>query len=51
MLGQDFFPAQIMVCHKKKVWECAIEKRPYTQDTFIMPDDVYNMCKKRATKL
>jgi hypothetical protein len=51
MLGQGFSPAQIMACHKKEVWECAIEKKPCTRDTFIMPDDVYNMCKKRATEL
>ena len=35
MLGQGFSPAQIMASHKKEVWECAIEKRPCTRDTFL----------------
>ena len=51
MLGQGFSPAQVMAFHKKEVWECAMENRPSSRDTFIMPDDVYNLCKKRATQL
>jgi hypothetical protein len=51
MLGQGFSPAQVMAFHKKEVWECAMENMTSSKDTFIMPDDVYNLCKKRATQL
>ena len=51
MLGQGFSPAQVMAFHKKEVWECALQNKPCSRDTFIMPDDVYNLCKKRATQL
>ena len=51
MLGQGFSPAQVMAIHKKEVWECALLNKPCSRDTFIMPDDVYNLCKKRAAQL
>lgn len=51
MLGGGFSLSQIMVSHKKEAWECATIKRPCTQNTSIMPNDVYNMCKKHATEL
>lgn len=51
MLAQGFSPAQVMAFHKKEAWECAKDNMPCSRDTFIMPDDVYNLCKKRATQL
>ena len=44
-------PAQIMQHHTKEVRELAIANGPVTRDTFLLPVDVRNICRKRAEEL
>ena len=44
-------PAQIMQQHTKEVNELALANGPATRDTFLLPTDVRNVCRKRAEEL
>jgi hypothetical protein len=44
-------PAQIMQQHTKEVGELALANGPVTRDTFLLPTDVRNICRKRAEEL
>ena len=44
-------PAQIMQQHIKEVRELAIANGTVTRDTFLLPVDVRNICRKRAEEL
>ena len=44
-------PAQIMQQHTKEVRELALSNGPVTRDTFLLPTDVRNICRKRAEEL
>ena len=44
-------PAQIMQQHTKEVRELAISNGVVTRDTFLLPVDVRNICRKRAEDL
>ena len=44
-------PAQIMQQHTKEVRELAIANGVVTRDTFLLPVDVRNICRKRAEEL
>jgi hypothetical protein len=40
--------AQIMSQHKQEVRDMAMNNQPVTRDTFLLPSDVRNICRKRA---
>ena len=44
-------PAQIMQQHTKEVRDLALVNGPVTRDTFLLPSDVKNICRKRAEEL
>ena len=44
-------PAQIMQQHTKEVRELALSNGVVTRDTFLLPVDVRNICRKRAEEL
>ena len=44
-------PVQIMQQHTKEVRELALANGPVTRDTFLLPMDVRNICRKRAEEL
>ena len=44
-------PAQIMQQHTKEVMELALANGAVTRDTFLLPTDVRNICRKRAEEL
>ena len=44
-------PAQIMQQHTKEVRELALSNGVVTRDTFLLPTDVRNICRKRAEEL
>ena len=44
-------PTQIMQQHTKEVRELAISNGVVTRDTFLLPSDVRNICRKRAEDL
>ena len=43
--------AQIMSQHKQDVRDMAMNNQPATRDTFLLPSDVRNICRKRAEEL
>jgi hypothetical protein len=42
---------QIMQQHTKEVRELALTNGPVIRDTFLLPSDVRNICRKRAEEL
>jgi hypothetical protein len=44
-------PAQIMQQHTKEVRELALSNGLVTRDTFLLPSDIKNICRKRAEDL